>query len=313
MALLAGGGVLVVGAIGGIAFAFSGGKDDDEKLSSAEKKERRDGWSNRAEGIHGSLVDFAGQRLAETGKDKSIARSLERAGSQLRPSEFVLIFVAISTLLFLLGTILVNPILGIVLALFGALIGKLYLSIKTSKRQNAFADQLVETLQMLAGSLRSGLGVNQALGAVAEEADSPTTDEVQRVLNENRLGRDLSESLRDMAKRVGSDDWSWVVNAIDAHREVGGDLAKILDRAGATIRARNRVRGQVQALSAEGKLSGIILIGLPPGIGLIMWLLNREYMELMYQTAAGWIMIILATVLLLVGGLVIKKIATFKY
>jgi tight adherence protein B len=187
------------------------------------------------------------------------------------------------------------------------------LSYQADRRSKAFAEGLPETLGLLAGSLRGGTSLLQAIQTVADEADEPTASEFQRILTESRLGRDVGVSFRDVAKRMDSPDFEWVVTAIEIHREVGGDLAGILDRVSATIRARNRVRGQVAALSAEGKLSGLVLFVLPPGMVGMIALINRAYLDEMIGSGEGQVMLALATLLLLLGGVWLKRLSRFVY
>jgi len=153
------------------------------------------------------------------------------------------------------GLALSGVVFALVLGVLVALGAKLVLGFLGQRRRRRFADQLGETLQMLSGALRAGHGVAQAVDTIAREAESPTAEEFRRLTVETRLGRDFTEALAAMGDRVGGDDFEWVVQAVDIHREVGGDLAEIFDALAETIRARTRVRRQVAALSAEGKMS----------------------------------------------------------
>jgi tight adherence protein B len=123
--------------------------------------------------------------------------------------------------------------------------------------------QLPDTLQLLAGTLKAGYGVLQAIDTVVKEVEDPTSTEFQRALTEARLGLPLEDSLGDMAERIDSDDFRWVVVAMNIQRQVGGNLAELLETVAATLRGREQVRRQISALSAEGRLSAIILIALP--------------------------------------------------
>ena len=134
------------------------------------------------------------------------------------------------------------------------------LTVRADRRRARFSDQLGDTLQLLAGSLRAGYGLLQAIDAVAQEAEEPTRQEFRRLVIETRLGRDLTDALHSMADRVGGEDFEWVVQAIEIHREVGGDLAEVLDTVAGTIRERNQLHRQVKALSAEGRLSAYVLM-----------------------------------------------------
>ena len=154
----------------------------------------------------------------------------------------------------------------------------LFLRILASRRRAKFEDQLGDTLQMLAGGLRAGHSLLRSVDAVAQEAESPTSEEFARLVNETRLGRDLKDSMLDAARRLKSEDFDWTGQAIEIHREVGGDLAEVLDHVGETIRERSEIKGQVKSLSAEGKLSAYILIALPVGMFLYLSAANPRYM-----------------------------------
>ncbi|HVM40773.1 MAG TPA: type II secretion system F family protein, partial [Acidimicrobiia bacterium] len=177
-----------------------------------------------------------------------------------------------------------------------------------TRRQRKLAEQLGDTLQLLAGSLRAGHGLVQALDMVTREAESPTAEEFHRVIVEARLGRDLAESLDALAARSGNEDIEWVVQAIRIHREVGGDLAEILDRVGETIRDRNRVRGQIRSLTAEGRLSAIILMALPFLVGAWMYMSNRPYVEELTARPQGRVLLFVGAVLMSIGAAVMRRL-----
>ncbi|MGI9622731.1 MAG: type II secretion system F family protein [Acidimicrobiales bacterium] len=263
--------------------------------------------------LRASVVDLADRGLADSGHDRLVAKKLEAAGSQMRPGEWLVLAVAGTVAAFATLTFFLGWVLGAFAAVLTGAGFWMYLSFKESSRQKAFAETLPETLQLISGSLRGGLSLMQAIQTVADEADSPTSEEFQRIVTETRLGRDLALSFRDLSTRMASKDFEWVVTAIEIHREVGGDLAGILDRVGDTIRARNRVRGQVKALSAEGKMSGMILFILPPGMVLAISVLNREYLNEMLDTEEGQIMLVVSGVLLLAGGFWLKRLSRFIY
>jgi tight adherence protein B len=193
---------------------------------------------------------------------------------------------------------------------FGA---KLFLGFRASRRQAAFADQLDDSLQLMAGSLRAGHSLLRAVDSVSQEADAPTSEEFSRIVNETRVGRDLNDALDEVAERMGSDDFTWVAQAIAIHREVGGNLAEVLDAVGQTIRERNAIRRQVKALSAEGKLSALVLGGLPFAIIAFLSLTNPAYVAKFTQSIIGYGMIAAAVVLMLMGGFWLKKTVAIKF
>lgn len=184
---------------------------------------------------------------------------------------------------------------------------------RMARRRSQFEEQLPEMLQMVAGSMRSGTSLTQSLEVVAEEAPKPLSSEMRRVLHESRLGRDLDDSLRDLARRMNSRDFEWVVGAVDIHRDVGGDLAEVLDRIADTIRGRNRVRSQMQALSAEGRLSGVVLSLLPPGMFMVLGVSNPGYLSELTGTGTGLVLLGVAAGLLVVGAIWLQRMARFDF
>jgi tight adherence protein B len=166
----------------------------------------------------------------------------------------------------------------------------------------------VGSLEGLAASLRAGTSLIQAVDGVAADASPPTNEEFRRVMTEQWLGRDLVTALADIAARMRSPDFAWAVGASEIHRAVGGGLADVLDRVADTIRTRNRVRGQVQVLTAEGRLSAWILGGLPPAMLLTISLLNPAYVRELTGHLAGLVMLGTASALLLLGLVWMRRI-----
>src|SRR4029077_6299411 len=140
-----------------------------------------------------------------------------------------------------------------------------------ARRRRTFTSQLPDMLQLMAGALRAGYSLMQGVEAVAQEVDDPMGSELRRVLAEARLGRVLEEALDDMADRMGSADFKWAVMAVRIQREVGGNLAELLSTVAETMIARERLRREVRALTAEGRISAIVLLLLPIGLGFAMY------------------------------------------
>jgi tight adherence protein B len=201
-------------------------------------------------------------------------------------------------------------LVALVAAPFGA---KLLLSFKSGRRRAAFADQLDDSLQLMASSLRAGHSLLRAVDAVSQEAAAPMSEEFARIVNETRVGRDLNEALDEVSARMGSDDFTWVAQAIAIHREVGGNLAEVLDAVGHTIRERNAIRRQVKALSAEGKLSAIVLMALPFVIIGFIWMSNPGYLAKFTESLAGYVMLAVSAVMLTLGGLWLKKTVAITF
>lgn len=257
-----------------------------------------------------SMID---QALRRGHRTESYATRLEQAGLHLRPQDFVLFVVAGALVAGAAGLLVGGPLLGLALAALAPLAAKVLLDLRTTRRRKAFADQLDDSLQLLASSLRAGHSLLQALNSVSHEAEEPTSEEFSRIINEIRIGRSVGGALDEAAARMQSEDFVWVTQAIAINREVGGNLAEVLDGVGHTIRERNQIRRQVQALSAEGKLSAIVLILLPIGIVGFLSMTNPEYLGKLTESVLGYGLIGAAVVLMLVGTLWLRKVVSFTF
>jgi tight adherence protein B len=246
-------------------------------------------------------VTVADDALERHGRRGGLNTSLERAGIALRPGEFAVLAGSAAAAAFALGTLLRGLLVGLVLTAVVGLVTVLALSMLATRRRRRFQEQLGDDLQMMAGSLRSGYAVLQAVDVVAREAESPSREEFRRVTVEARLGRDLNTSLQAMADRVGGEDFQWVAQAIEINRDVGGDLAQVLDGVAATMREREKVRRQVQAVSAEGRLSAYVLVAMPLFIGGILSVMNPKYFSELTR-GTGLVLAGVGGVMLVIGS-----------
>jgi tight adherence protein B len=251
--------------------------------------------------------------LVRRGRLAAGAAALEQAGMTTTLPNFVLAVSVWAIGAGAVGVLLGGPSLGLVLVAVVPLGARLLVKFKAGRRQAAFADQLDDSLQLMASSLRAGHSLLRAVDAVSQDAAAPTSEEFARIVNETRVGRDLSDSLDEVAERMGSDDFTWVAQAIAIHREVGGNLAEVLDAVGNTIRERNAIRRQVKALSAEGKLSALVLGALPFAIIGFISATNPTYLSKFTESFAGYAMIAAAVVLMLFGGFWLKKTVAIKF
>lgn len=259
-----------------------------------------------------ALSKFVDKLLERWGQRRSLSTRLEEAGLALRPGEFSVLTLSAAVVLAAIGFLF----WGVLPALAGGLMAVLgargVLSVLASRRRAKFSDQLGDTLQLMSSGLRAGYAFLQAVDAVARELPSPTCDEFRRLVIETRLGRDMSESLRAMAKRVGGDDFEWVVQAIEINREVGGDLAEVLDNIGTTIRERNQLRRHVRALTAEGRLSAYILLALPFVLALGLKFINPSYFDELTHKP-GIALVGVAGVFMVAGAIWLKKLVKLVY
>jgi tight adherence protein B len=245
------------------------------------------------------------------GIEARIASRLEGAGMALKSSEWLLLHLGIAFGAGLFGLLLSggNPIAMILFLIFGLVGPWVFLGLKRSRRLKSFDSNLPDTLQLMSGSLSAGLSLAQSLDTIVREGQEPMTSEFKRVIVESRLGVGLEDALEGVAARMQSVDFKWVVMAIRIQREVGGNLAELLNNVAATLREREFLRRHVRALSAEGRLSAWILGGLPPGFLAYLTLTKPDYVHPMYTTPIGWVMLGGMAVLLTVGIFWMVKVA----
>lgn len=261
-------------------------------------------------GSIGRATEGVLQRTARTrGFEARLQRSLDRAGWPMRASEFVVLqagsaLVGLSLAWALSGVWWI----GVAGGAGAAFAPRIVLSQRVARRQAAFLSQLPDTLQLLAGSLQAGYGFLQAVDTLVKECPEPTAHEFGRVLTETRLGMPMDVSLVAMAERIGSDDFSWVVMAITIQREVGGNLAELLRTVAQTLRDREQVRRQIRVLSAEGRLSAVILAVLPVAIAGYISVVNPGYLTKLFDTSTGRLLIGAALALMGAGVLWLRKI-----
>lgn len=245
------------------------------------------------------------------GIEARIAKQLEGAGFSLKPAEWLLLHALIVIAAGAIGLLLSggNVLVMIVLALFGVGLPWTWLVFKKSRRLNAFSAGLADSLQLMSGSLSAGLSLAQSVDTIVREGTEPISSEYRRVVVESRLGVPLEDALEGVAARMESRDFEWVVMAIRIQREVGGNLAELLLTVAATLREREYLRRHVKALSAEGRLSCWILGGLPPGFLLYLALTKWSYVNPMFTTPVGWVMLGVLGVLLTVGIFWMSKVS----
>jgi tight adherence protein B len=235
--------------------------------------------------------------------------ALERANLPLRAGEALFFYAAVVGGITVVALLLSgNLIVGLVLGLVAALIPPSVVNFLATRRKSKFLSQLPDTLQLLAGTLRAGYSLMQGIEAVSQEIDGPMGYELRRVVTEARLGRPVEESLEGTADRMASEDFAWCVMAIRIQREVGGNLAELLLTVADTMVARERLRRDVKTLTAEGRISAIILGILPVGLGFVMYALNPDYISKLFTDTLGNILLGLAIVAMGIGFYWMKRI-----
>lgn len=252
--------------------------------------------------------------LVNEKRGSAISTELARADIRLTAGEYVAINIAT-----IVGGALLLLVIGggnFVLALIGAIVGfylpRLWVRIKQGQRLNAFNNQLGDTIVLMSNSLRSGYSLLQSMETASKELAQPMAAELARVTREVGLGLTVQDALANMYRRMPSEDLDLLITAINVQHEVGGNLAEILDNIAHTIRERIRIFGEIRTITAQQRLSGIILSVLPVLLGLVMYFLNPEYISRMWQSSCGLIMLFVGGVMIVIGYFVIQRITDIK-
>ena len=252
------------------------------------------------------------ERFAPKGVLTRVETMLEQADLPLRPAEVLFFWAAALFIAAIFGLLLGGFGTALILTAIIAIVPALIVTRKRSARLKAFAESLSDTLQLLGSSLRAGFSLVQAVGAVAQEAAAPMGEQLQLAFNENRLGRPIEDALDDVATRMESADLAWVVMAVRIQREVGGNLAELLDTVAETMASRERVRREISALTAEGKLSAGILGSLPFAIAAVILVINPDYLKPLAENVIGILLVIGALLLNVVGFIWLRKILNIE-
>jgi tight adherence protein B len=232
-----------------------------------------------------------------------VEKKLDAARLPVRAAEAAFFAFGFAVVLSILAWAFGGLLLAIVAFGLGVGVPALVLSFMGFQRKRKFVKQLPSMLQLLASSLRAGYALLQGCEAVAREIEDPMGAELRRVLAEARLGRPLDEALEEAALRMECADFSWVVMAISIQRNVGGNLAELLDTVAETMQSRTRLRREVKALTAEGRMSAIVLGIMPPALMAAFFVMSPGYLDPLFEKRVGQIMLGFGT-MLMVGGFV---------
>jgi tight adherence protein B len=306
-------GVCVTTLIGSVAFFLqqSPASSAEERLAAmSEIQKLKSGKDESAMNLlNNALDESTGWADKYANKFGDVQGLLDQAGVPLTPGKFFLISVGTG----LIASIIVGvfPITRYFAPLAFPIAGALpymFLLFRRSSRLAKFSAQLPEALDLLGRSLRSGYSLGAGIGLCAEEMPAPLGPEFARAFDEQNFGVPLEETLDAMTKRVPNVDLRFFATAVALQRQTGGDLAEILDKLSKLIRERFKLAGQVQALTGEGRLSGIVLLALAPGLFVVMYFLNKEYTMVLIDDPTGRKLMAGALFLQFLGALWIKKI-----
>jgi len=321
---LAGGGakvaiaILVALAVLACIFAWRGLRNDSSEGIEARLRGYQVDGSSDPSRVEGSLaesatvqelIDITGRVAERVGVLTRVEEMLEQGDLPVRPSEALFFYVTGLFMLLLFGFFVLPSILvALILTALVALAPAIWLNGRRKKRLRKFQTQLPDTLNLMSGAMRAGFSFIQALETVSQEVAEPSRTELQRVFTESQLGRPVEDALSDAADRMQSPDLNWSVMAVRIQREVGGNLAEILETVADTMKQRERLRREILALTAEGRMSAIVLGIFPPGFGVILYLLQPDYIGALFHNAGGIIALIASGILAVFGFLWLSKI-----
>ena len=241
-----------------------------------------------------------------------VQRDLARANLKLRVAEYYYIRIGASLGLGVILFVFRDPLSGIVGFLVGYMLPRFWVGRRISGRLNAFNKQLPDTITLLSNSLRAGSSFLQSIELVSREGAAPMSEEMGRVVREVNLGLGMEEALHNLVRRIKSDDLDLMVTAIGIQQQVGGNLAEILDTIAFTIRERVRIKGEINTLTAQGRVSGYLVAFLPIGLGVALNAINPEFMAPLFTQTVGRILMGVGAVMMTIGFLAIRKITDIK-
>ncbi len=307
---------------GAVLLGLVGGENDqvESRLESlTSNRGRGDKATVSTEQISSLLRQEAGGFMEEKLKALELGPYVQQSGVNVSVSALLLMSAALFALGFLAVTFsplsIVSLIGGGAALLAGSILGALpllYIWFMRKRRLGKFGNQLIQALDLMSQALRAGQSLPSGIQLVGEQIEEPLGPEFQRAFDEQNLGVALTDTMNDMADRVPNLDLRFLVTAIILQRQTGGDLAEILDKIAHLCRERQQIKGQIQALTGEGRMSGLVLLALPPGLLLMMLRINYDYIMLLFTDPLGQQMIAGGLVMQAFGAWWINKIITIK-
>lgn len=258
------------------------------------------------------ITDYLDRAFSKSDWFENISKDLARADTKLRPTEYLGLMAVACIGMGIGATFLFDSwIFGLVGGVLGLFVPGFYIGRKKNSRLHQFEDQIADMLNLTVNGLRAGYSIMQALEAVAKEMPAPTCLEMRRVVQEVQIGLPLDTGFDNLLRRMPSADLKLVITAMNIQREVGGNLAEILDTISHTIRERVRIKGEIRVLTAQQMITGYLIAFLPFALGGFIYLSNRTYIMNFFdpKTAmCGIPMVICAVLLVVVGFIAVKKI-----
>lgn len=260
-----------------------------------------------------SSVNLAGFTLVSSNLLSKWTAQLERGGLSINAREYFILRTVVSLVIMaMLYTFIPVPVLALAGAPLGFFVVGFWLKMRISRRQRKLEAQLIELLQMVSSGLRAGFGLIQALESSGDQLPSPLSIEIRRTLRDTAMGASIDQAMLALNERIGSSDFDIVITAILIQRQVGGNLAEILDNVAHTMRERERIRGEIRTLTSQQRLTGYVVGGIPIGLGFIFFLMQPDFMGLLFTDPLGRIMLGAAVVLQILGFFVISRIVNIE-
>jgi len=281
---------------------YAGGAEAQKSVAKKEKKKKD---------VIDPFATLSGD-VADKKFSTKVQRDLARANLKLKVSEYYYIRVGTALGLGLVLGVLRDPLSGAIGLILGYMIPRLYVGRRIGGRLSAFNKQLADTITLLSNSLRAGSSFLQSIELVSRETPSPMGEEMGRVVREVNLGLGMEEALANLVRRIRSDDLDLMVTAIGVQQQVGGNLAEILDTIAFTIRERVRIKGEINTLTAQGRMSGYLVAFLPIGIAITLNFINPAFMQPLFTQLLGQILLGVGGVMMVIGFVMIQKIVSIK-
>lgn len=270
--------------------------------------------SPRGEGV--GAVPLALRRRGSAWTESTL-RDLDRAGLHLKLHEYTVLRVLLAMLMaifsfLLLGSGAIALVIALPLGVVGFMLPRMFVGFRAGRVLDKFNEQLEEMITLVSNSLRAGFGMLQSFEFAAQQLVPPMSTELERVIRDTSMGATVEQALLSLGERMGSHDLDIIITAILIQRETGSNLSEVLDHVAHTIRERERMRGEIKTLTAQKKLSGYVVGGLPLVLVLIFFLINPSYMTLLFTTGLGTILLFVAIVLDIIGVLWIRRIVNIE-
>jgi tight adherence protein B len=319
--LIGGGIILIVLLIIGVVVSINSERSlVEERLGRFLDEDQKSDGSAGEEASRSIVTEWMNRRVASSSMGDRVARELARADLKFKVVEYyALIFIstlAVGAIAYLIQPFVASLVIGGVVGFF---IPRFYVKRQQTVRLNKFNDQLADMLNLMVNGLRAGYSTMQAMEAVSRELPAPISDEFRRVVQEMQIGISMEKAMENLLRRIPSEDLDFVVTAINVQREVGGNLAEILDTISFTIRERVRIKGEIRIMTAQVRTSGAVLSLIPVFLGIALWFISPEYIGTFFeatpstpQPLCGIVAVGTIVGMIIAGYFVMQKIADIE-